>query len=1017
MDFTYNRLKLLLDKLKSSIVKQSAEIDGFSFYECPYCAIGERPDLNKLVPYDGGNWVNERGKHFWFYKKVSIPEGFSPRCCEIAVQTCADGWFFGNPQFIVYIDNEIKNTLDWQHTSFSFGGKRNFTLSLYGYIEKYIPGGCERECCIPGEVTFKATIIEKDLAVNKLVYDIRVVFDALSCIATDSPYYFDILNTLTNVFDVIDFRRLHSEEFNQSIKQAQTLMDEFYKKQKVSDGPLVTLLGQTHIDVAWLWTKRQVREKAIRSFTTALDLLDKYPDFIFMQSQPVLYQYVKQDAPELYSRIQNMVKRGKWETEGALWVESDCNMISGESMVRQICYGKRFFKEEFGTESKVAWLPDTFGFSGALPQIFKKCGVTSFVTSKLTWNEVDTMPYDSFTWKGIDGSKIFGYFLTAQDYKRDGKKDRLTIYNARLTVPQVFGVVDRYEPKRINNDVILTHGFGDGGGGPTPEYLEYAERLNRGINGIPRTENGTLGGFMNKLVKKIGDNPLLPEWTGELYFEHHRGVYTSIAKIKRDNRKAEMDLMAAEIAATTANVVFGTIYPKDELEVCWKKVLTNQFHDVLPGSSISDVYWETDVEYQIVKDSTLATIEQLQEKLAENIKKDKFLLFNPNNAVACDYALYDGKYYKLLDLPAKGYKVVDNLDDSCAVIVGDYSIENQIYKVCFDENFEIISIVDKRFNRELIKKDKKANAFVAFEDYPGACDAWEIQAYYRDKRWAVNNLVSVEKVFEGARAGFKITRNYMDSVIEQTITLYDGGERIDFETDIDWHENNTVLKIEFPLDINYNKTVADAQFGYVERSVCRNTSWDEARFETCAHKFFDVSENGYGVSILNDCKYGYDALEDMVSLTALKCASFPFPDGDKCRHLFTYSIFAHEGGINADVYTQAYSLNNPVRICKTCGRSDKVNQEFSLCSTDKPNVIIETIKKAFDDDSIVVRLFEATNLKTEFTVNFGFNAVQVEVCDLLENPLEVLPVKDNAVKLIAKPFEIITLKIKTNIKK
>lgn len=529
--------------------------------------------------------------------------------------------------------------------------------------------------------------------------------------------------------DGLSKRKIKNAVFYESIANAQKIMDDFYAEQRVADSPLVTLIGQTHIDVAWLWTKKQVKEKAMRSFATALELMSEYDDFKFMMSQPALYCFVKKENPKLYSKIKQAVKSGKWEVNGALWVESDCNMISGESMARQLLYGKRFFKKEFGKDVKVAWLPDTFGFSGALPQIFKKAGVNCFVTSKLTWNEEDTMPYDTFSWKGIDGSKILGYFLTAQDYKREGVKERLTIYNAMLTVSQVFGSVDRYEPKRLNNDVLLSYGFGDGGGGPTEEYLETMTRLNKGINGIPKTESGTLGAFMDKIVKKLADNKALPEWSGELYFEHHRGTYTSIAKIKANNRKAEFSLLNAEAASVIAKVLFGISYPKEKLYDAWTLALTNQFHDVLPGSAIKEVYAETEPEYEKIFGFTDETVNFFMKLLQDSIADNLYVVFNPNAKTDKDYVRVDGKYYSVENLPSKGYKSVSLTDGQCGVYTADKKIWNKFYTVSFDDDYNVVSIVDNRVNRELVRKGCVANKFVAYEDYNVSCDAWEIQSY------------------------------------------------------------------------------------------------------------------------------------------------------------------------------------------------------------------------------------------------------------------------------------------------
>ena len=1010
MDNTKNRLEVLIKKINTNINKERREIENFFYTECDYCKLGEFPDEKELKVYGGEAWGKNKDSHVWFIKDVNLPDDFDETKTVIEVETAAEGYFFGNPQFEVFIDGELTQGLDYKHTSFSVQGKRSFRLALYGYIGKYIAGGNESESIVAGDPVFRASLIEKDTVTEKFYYDVYVPYCALDCLSLSSKEYYDILNTLQSALTAIDFRKTYSEEYYESVGNAQKIMDDFYTAQSVADSPLVTLVGQTHIDVAWLWTKKQVKEKAMRSFATALELMSKYDEFKFMMSQPALYSFVKKENPKLYGKIKQAVKKGKWEPNGALWVECDCNMISGESMARQLLYGKRFFKKEFGKDVKVAWLPDTFGFSGALPQIFKKAGVNSFVTSKLTWNEEDTMPYDTFSWKGIDGSKILGYFLTAQDYKREGAKERLTIYNAMLTVSQVFGSVDRYEPKKLNNDVLLSYGFGDGGGGPTEEYLETMKRLNRGVNGIPKTESGTLTAFMDKLVNKLADDKALPEWTGELYFEHHRGTYTSVAKIKANNRKAEFSLLNAETASVLAKVLFGISYPREKLYEAWTLALTNQFHDVLPGSSIKEVYAEAAPEYDKIFGFTDDTVNFFMKLLQDSIADNLYVVFNPNSKTDKDYVRVDGKYYTVENLPSKGYKSVSLTDGQCGVYTADKKIWNKFYTVTFDDDYNIVSIVDNRVNRELVRNGCVANKFVAYEDYNASCDAWEIQSYYRDKSWEISDVVSVTNVYEGARAGVSIKRKYLDSVICQNIYLYSGGERIDFETTIEWNQDNTILKVQFPFNLNYSYTSYDTQFGRGERSVCRNTSWDEQRFEVCMHKFVDVSESDYGVSILNNAKYAYDTLENMISLTLLKSATFPNVGEDNGVHKFTYSLFPHTGRCGVDTALESYKLNNPVVCRKGCGKYGDL-PEFSFIDCDKENVVIETLKLAEDSDDVIVRLYDCDNRLTNGRISFAFNVDQVKVCDIQENDLYEIPVNDNSVFITVKPFEIVTLKV------
>ena len=781
--------------------------------------------------------------------------------------------------------------------------------------------------------------------------------------------------------------------------------------QKGSSEITTVCIGHTHIDVAWLWTLTQTREKVQRSFATAVSLVKRYPEYKFMSSQAVLYQYLKEECPPLYEQIKQLVKEKRWEAEGAMWVEADCNLSSGESLIRQILYGKRFFREEFGVENDILWLPDAFGYSAAMPQILKKCGITKFVTSKISWNETNQMPYDTFLWQGIDGTKILSYFLTAQDKQRGADPVRYTTYVGNITPAQVAGTWDRYQNKDLNNETLLTFGYGDGGGGPTDEMLEVARRLKHGVPGCPAVRIDFAGNFLNRLEEKTANYRKLPVWVGELYLELHRGTYTTMGKNKRNNRKSEYLYQQVEFWSLFASRL-GLLYPEKELRSGWELILLNQFHDILPGSSIGEVYKESDRQYTQIFEKGSRLLEAAQRSIAQKIQTDGGLLvFNPHSFPYSGPVECGGAYYLVDNIPPKGYQVVPIAPVESKVSVTENCMENPFLRVEL-ENGNITRIFDKRRSRELLKAGQRANILQACEDIPRDWDAWEICDYYDEKIWELTDTDQVEILHEGTRAGLRITKTFLSSTIIQRIYLYDCSSRIDFETTVDWQQQHILLKALFPMDIHAEKATYDIQFGTVERPTHKNTSWDAARFEVCAHKFADISEDDYGVSLMNDCKYGYDITDGNMRLTLLKSPTYPNPTADRGRHEFTYSLYPHEGNYTeGGTFSSAFALNIPPQAMVLPAQSGPLEDCFSFVSCDKDNIIIETIKKAEDSDAMILRLYDAYNRRCQVTLTFGFDPRQVFLTDMLEHCVQPLPVHGRSVTLPVGPFEIITLAV------
>jgi len=1000
MDFSTEKIRVYLDELNKRITVKSTEICGFLYTECEYKSSNVFPKVTSAWRKFEKNdlWGGEKGKHYWFYNKFHTN---NETVFKLSTGIYG-GWGEGNPQILVYLNGEMVYGMDCFHDTIEIMPNTDYEMYIYAYTND----ADKRQ-------ELRGFINEIDEDVKKLYYDISVPYDICSYLEKEDKIHIDTMEVLKKAINMVDMRSTPSDAFSKSVILAdEYLQNTLYNKKIDSSKPCVLSVGHSHIDCAYLWTVKQTREKVQRTFSTVVSMMKRYPEYKFMASTAQLYEFAKEEAPELYAEIKELIKAGRWDAEGAMWVEADCNLLSGESLVRQILLGKEFFKEEFDIDCKVLWLPDVFGYSAALPQILKKSGIDTFITSKISWSETNTMPHDTFMWQGIDGTEILTYFLTAQDKNRGEKPVRYCTYSGLLTPQMTAGTWERYQDKNINDEVILTYGYGDGGGGPTERMIEVGRRLEKGLDGCPIVKFGTVTEFCNNLHKKLKKVKLMPKWAGELYLEFHRGTYTSMAKNKRKNRKAEYLYHNAELVSLTDNILLNEAYPKSELKKGWKGILLNQFHDIIPGSSIKDVYTESDLLYDKIYKIGNDILDKKYINIAGNLKTNGgILVFNNTPFVQSGCAMVDGKEVYVKDIPANGYKVVMPTETKENITVTRNAIENKFYKIKF-KNGNISKIYDKLNKREVIKKGELANRLLAFEDYPRKYDAWEITNYYAEKSWVIDDVVSTDIVDYGEKAGLKIKKAFLNSVIVQEILVYKNIERIDFETYIDWKEHHILLKADFPIDVHTDKATFDIQFGNVERPTHRNTSWDEAKFEVCAHKFADVSEDDYGAALMNDCKYGYDVLGSNIRLTLLKSATYPNPDADKCEHYFTYSLYPHKNNVrNCNVVKQAYLLNNPLCAIRVNKNNGILPEEFSFVSADKDNVIIDTVKMAEKTDEIIIRMYECCNRRTETVLTFGFDVNNVAVCDLMENELTNIKVNNNSVKFEINPYEIVTLKI------
>ena len=1033
MHFLDKRINVICDELKKLQWKQKFPVTDWKYKEGNFihpqdaeADDGEWKDFDcKTMHWYGPD------RHYWFKAVYKVPEELAGKRMWMRVRTQINEWDDAkNPQFLLFINGCAIQGMDMNHKEAllreSAVAGEELTIELQSYTGT-----------LHNEFMLFVDMCEVDPLITKVYYDLKVPLSAFPRMDEDDKTRKDIETVLNETVNFIDLRTPYSPEFYSTLQEASDYIDKaLYSDMAGYKDVIATCIGHTHIDVAWWWTVEQTREKTGRSFATVLKLMEEYPNYKFMSSQPQLYAFLKERYPELYAQVKERVKEGRWEPEGGMWVESDTNLTSGESLVRQFMHGKRFFKEEFGVDNRILWLPDVFGYTGALPQIMKKCGIDYFMTTKLAWNQFNKVPYDTMMWRGIDGTEVLTHLITTLGVGQP-VTNFFTTYNGMLHPDAIMGGWMRYQNKDINNDILISYGYGDGGGGPTREMLETSIRMEKGVKGIPAVRQEFAGTYFDELKERVKDNRRLPVWEGELYFEYHRGTLTSMGRNKRSNRKTELGLMDLELLSVLAKDKLA--YPVQELDDMWKKTLINQFHDILPGSSIHQVYEVTKEEYAQLKEQINGLAGERMKKLAG--EGDRVMVLNTTGKVREDVAylgdcdadyltdeggtLYpvqqtaEGAVAFLRDIPSKGYRMLragvrrdgQQPAESAFVLSDKYTLETPFYKVSFAENGEIARLYDKENDREVVQPGKTLNQFRMYEDKPIYFDNWDIDIYYTEKSWNVDGVESMEWTELGSvRAVLEITRKASKSTVTQKIIFYAGQRRIEFQTHVDWKEHQTFLKVHFPVAVHTDEATFDVQFGNLTRKTHTNTSWDVARFESCGQKWMDLSEGHYGVSLLNDCKYGHSVKDSNMALTLIKSGIEPNPTTDQEEHDFTYALYPHaETWRAAGTVAEAYKLNQPLKVELHAGEDGPESASFA--AVEASNVVIETIKQAEDGKGVILRMYESENAytKTSVTVNADFG--KAYVCNLLEEAEQEAQVSGRQIAVTLKPYEVVTLKL------
>ena len=823
------------------------------------------------------------------------------------------------------------------------------------------------------------------------------------------------------------------EALHASVKRAAETLKA--RLSEIDDGDVrgwVDFIGHTHIDVAWLWQLKDTVRKCGHTFPNMLRLMDEFPDFTFSCSQLQLMDYTKRYYPEVFEQIKERVKEGRWEIVGPMWVESDCNVVSGESLVRQVLYGVRFSEQEFGTRSKVAWLPDTFGFQPNMPQILKKSGTDFFYTYKLHWQHQNRFPYGMFRWQGLDGSEVVSSIAFNPG-----------CYNGDPTPEQVREAKDRNLQNGVFDDVIFPYGHGDGGGGPTREMIEYARRL-EDFPGLPRTRMERADTYFERLNEKRDE---LPVWFGELYIETHRGTLTTQGKMKRANRMAEIMYQNAEKLGVCAELL-GAEPDWALLNEGWKTILLLQFHDILPGSSIHSVYAE---DCAAGYEKIFALVKAFTEKLTASAGEGVFAACNflswtrhavceftcpaaaigagetlvdaDGNAVPCSVSeagngmvrvVFEAKALPPLGMKAYSFAKATPVKGVCAAVTekdGEITLETAQNIVTVDALGRLSRLYDKRAGREALSAP--ANDIRLFRDGPQGEDAWNIYDLYKkrpvDCEWDVKLALTENSAF---RAVVHVEKRIEKCVVSQDIVVYQDSPVVDFKTKIDWQVRHTVMRVYFPANVKSQTAAYEVGFGTFLRPTIANTPYDQSKFEVCAHKFADLSEGDYGVSVINDCKYAHDCVDNTLGITLLRGTTHPDTMADLGEHEINYAIYPHTGDWRAaQTARKGHEFNNAATVLPAPAAAAQKLGGKGLLSVDNENIIVDTVKRAEDGNGYIVRAYECNGNRGTAALTFARALKAAAEVDLVEESPTAADFAGDTLRFAFTPYEIKTFRI------
>jgi alpha-mannosidase len=1053
-EFQYLRMENYLNLIKRMIRKDSTNLTGIQVVDPATSCYASPPDNAdwRNMP-DDNVWGSDNG---WVYLRGSaaVPAEWNdggPIDLVVVSQSVYHHELamsitgVAGPEGQVFVNGERVGAIDTYHQILRYPFTSNKT---YDVTAVFFAG--QLPC---SHILNNFSLNRTDGATEKLYHDLRVLLEVTRLLPETSIERMPRMEALKKTIDAIDFREVdeirdplprkpHSacKAFYESIDGAQQVLNRSLNSIPLLDkGPHVVAMGHGHIDLGWLWPIAQTHHKCIRTFATQCRLLEQYDRWVYNQSSPQAYAWVEKDAPDLFEKIRNQVKAGRWEADGAMWVEADTNITGGESLVRQLLYGKRYFREKFGVDSRMLWLPDVFGYTACLPQLMKLADVDVFVTSKISWSQYNEFPYDTFRWRGLDGSEIPTHFITTPLAPRlckewDLPNTTIRTYNSLMDMEEIKGCWDVYKQKETGLDPLLTFGYGDGGGGPTEEMLETALRMaDQPVTTSVTRVKLESSADLRKRIQECADR--LDVWDGELYLEYHRGTYTTQGWLKRANRKNEVRLHNLDwLASLTGGLQESE---KATLDQIWEDLLLCQFHDILPGSSIAPLYDEVRAIQDNIKKKAEAIIDRhthlLCKEIDTSVYSEPVVIFNTLGWQRSEPAqLPDGSWRDDIAVPPGGWVVIDaatrpGASEPISVSEDGRTLTNRFWKIRLNEQGQLSELYDRKNDRQVLATGCAGNVWQRFEDRPLAPihDAWDIDLHYEESplpppeiaSFEVTETSSVRTVVE-LRWDIDPANEGKQSKISQRLILYANIPRIDFETQVDWYEHHQLLKVAFPVNIRATEATYQVQFGHVRRPTHRNNSWDLARFEVCAQQFADLSEHDYGVALINDCKYGHDIHEGVIRLTCIKSAQNPDPQADQGHHRFTYALLPHAGSFQeAHVSRHAAELNTPLIVKSVASDKGTRPCEFALFQCDNEAVVVETLKPAEDGNGVILRCYESHGSRGRVTLTFTKDWTHVSEVNLLEDPSDNgtdLKHEGSDVQFNIRPFQIVTLRMLAN---
>ncbi len=998
-------------------------------------AKGEFQDESTARQYNSWRQINPGEKwgpayqQAWYHVQGNIPQECQDQSLAIGYGEFTDlKWeSHGMVEGTLWLENEQIGGLDFGHTFFRIADTSipiDLLVQTFAHNAETTVHRPEKPRT-PEPEEFKGfTLLQINEDLLPLFFDCEFTFDLMLAHEENDPAFTIILRALNEICNI------YVPDSLKSIRRCRKIIKSALDSIPTEFNHTIFPLGHAHLDTAWLWPISVTKLKMAHTTAVQLELCERYPEHIYVHSQASQYQWLEQEHPNLFARVKKAAKKGNWEPLGSMWVEADCNLTGGEALIRQFLYGRRYFQQNFGVETIDMFLPDVFGYSAALPQILRKFNIQAFLTQKMSWNQSNKIPHNTFMWKGIDGSAIWTHFPPVDTYVGNCSAQEL-----------VAGVKKHRDHGRSDSSLYL-FGFGDGGGGPTEFHLERLRRA-RNAPGLPVIEkNVKARDFYKHAIETSQD---LETWSGELYFEYHRGTYTTQAANKRDNRRFEFLLRDAELLATV-DPQYPASYPSAKLEELWKLVLLNQFHDIIPGSSVKEVYEDSALDYQkIIDEGTTLVHHSLQNiagQLTNSSSERQIAVFHNADISSQAQISWDASRPRPLSLVCQEHSIpVQWIQDKNgtslifsspelslgSVCIGSFSdattetksrlkvsnrkIENDEFAVRFDSNGNITSIqtLDDE-PTEFISPGQLANVFQLLEDRPLFWDAWDTEIFSQETATDFTKTESFEVVEQGpVRVAVETVRKIGNSTIRQRISL-GPTPGIRFDTWVDWQEDHKMLKVAFPINVNTNRATYEIQFGHVERPTHRNTSWDLAKFEVCAQKWADLSEGGHGVALINTGKYGHDVFNNIMRLSLLRSPKAPDPTCDRGEHFFTYVLYPHFDQIQqSDVVKTAYAINATPHVLEIEPTEGIQECKGPLYTVNNRAIIIESVKKAEDSDSLICRLYESLNSRGNGTLKTCHMISKAWVCDLNERKLQELDVIDGSVHFNYKPFEIITI--------